>query len=254
MDSLGSLLLRISVLLYGSFGVLALLPGITEPEFIRRCVQAHNTHRSRVIPPAVSARSMVRQVIGTQSWDNELAKGARDRARHCKASHHPGLAYFGHPPFGWMGENIWLGAPFSAFSVENAVHRWNKEGVYSLKNNNCSRMCGHYAQLMWSTSFKLGCAVNVCSKGIENFSTHPESTIFVCNYGDTGQVHGVTPYIAGVACSGCGSEICRDNVCRYDWFPGWDYGPPSSAPSISYWLTNLGLYLLGVCWHFYATH
>ncbi|XP_067275731.1 glioma pathogenesis-related protein 1b [Pseudorasbora parva] len=247
MDSLGGLLLRISVLLYGSVGVLALLPGITEPEFIRRCVQAHNTQRSRITPAAVSARSM--------SWDNELAKGARDRARHCKSSHHPGLAHFGHPPFGWMGENIWLGAPFSAFSVENAIHRWNKEGVYSLKNNNnCSRMCGHYAQLMWSTSYKLGCAVNVCSKGIENYSTHPESTIFVCNYGDTGQVHGVTPYIPGGACSGCGSVSCRDNVCRYDWFPGWDYGPPSSALSISYWLTNLGLCLLGVCWHFYVTH
>lgn len=90
-----------------------------------------------------------------QSWDNELAKGARDRARHCKASHHPGLAYFGHPPFGWMGENIWLGAPFSAFSVENAVHRWNKEGVYSLKNNNCSRMCGHYAQVCSLTLLQL---------------------------------------------------------------------------------------------------
>lgn len=69
MDSLGGLLLRISVLLYGSFGVLALLPGITEPEFIRRCVQAHNTHRSRVTPAAVSARSMVRQVFGTQVFD-----------------------------------------------------------------------------------------------------------------------------------------------------------------------------------------
>uniref|UniRef100_A0A671LC48 GLI pathogenesis-related 1b n=1 Tax=Sinocyclocheilus anshuiensis TaxID=1608454 RepID=A0A671LC48_9TELE len=235
MDSLGGLLLRISVLLYGSGGVLALLPGITEPEFIRRCVLAHNTQRSRTAPPAASARSM--------SWDNELAKGARDRARHCKASHHPGLAHFGHPLFGWMGENIWLGAPFSAFSVENAIHRWSKEGAYSLKNNNCSHLCGHYAQLMWSTSFKLGCAVNVCSKGIENFSPHPESTIFVCNYGDTGHVHGVTPY--GVACSGW-----------YDWFPGWGYGPPSSAYSISYWLTNLGTCLLGVCWllHFYATH
>ncbi|XP_039510254.1 glioma pathogenesis-related protein 1b isoform X2 [Pimephales promelas] len=192
--------------------------------------------------------------VHPQSWDNELAQGAKDRARHCKASHHPGLAYFGHPPFGWMGENIWLGAPFAAFSVENAVHRWNKEGVYSIKNNNCSRLCGHYTQLMWSTSFKLGCAVNVCSKGIENFSTHPESTIFVCNYGDTGQVHGVTPKIAGVSCSGCGSEICRDNVCRYDWFPGWEHGPPSSAPSVSFWLTNLGLCLLEVCWHFYVTH
>lgn len=69
MDSLGGLLLQIWVLLYGSFGVLALLPGITEPEFIRRCVQAHNTQRSRVTPPAASARSMVRQVFRAQVFD-----------------------------------------------------------------------------------------------------------------------------------------------------------------------------------------
>ncbi|XP_052007824.1 GLIPR1-like protein 1 [Xyrauchen texanus] len=250
MDFLSCLVLWISVLLYDTCGVLSLIRnnGITEPEFIRRCVQAHNAHRPRVTPPAASARSM--------SWDNELAKGARDRARHCRASYNPMLTHFGHPLFGWMGENIWLGVPFSAFSVENAIQRWSKRGAYSLKSNNCSRLCGQYAQLMWSTSFKVGCAVNVCSKGIENFSSHPESTIFVCNYGDTGHVHGVTPYISGVACSGCGSEICQDNICRNDWFPGWDYGPTSSAHITSYWLTNLGLCLQGVCWTliYYATH
>lgn len=63
MDSLGFLVLRISVLLYGTCGALALLPGITEPEFIRRCVLAHNAHRSRVSPPAASLHSMVRQVL-----------------------------------------------------------------------------------------------------------------------------------------------------------------------------------------------
>ncbi|XP_065138804.1 glioma pathogenesis-related protein 1b [Paramisgurnus dabryanus] len=248
MDSLSCFVLRISVLLYGTCGVLALIPGISEPEFIRRCVLAHNAHRSRASPTTASLRSV--------SWDKELAKGARDRARHCKASHGPSMPHFGHPLFGWMGENIWLGVPFSAFSVENAVQRWNNERAYSLKNNNCSRLCGHYGQLMWSTSFKMGCAVNVCTKGIENFSTHPESTIFVCNYGDTGHVHGVTPYISGVACSGCGSEICRNNVCRHDWFPGWDYGPTSSAQRFSYWLIYVGLCLQGVCWllDFYATH
>ncbi|XP_051952825.1 GLIPR1-like protein 1 [Xyrauchen texanus] len=252
MNSFGCLVLRLSVLLCGTCGVLSLIRnnGITEPEFIRRCVKAHNNaHRSRAsTTPAASARSM--------SWDNELAKGARDRARHCRASYNPMLAHFGHPLLGWMGENIWLGVPFSAFSVENAIQRWSREGAYSYRNSNCSRLCGHYAQLMWSTSFKLGCAVNVCTKGIKNFSSHPESTIFVCNYGDTGHVHGITPDIAGVTCSGCGSEICYDNVCRSDWFPGWDYGPASSAHGISYWLTNLGLCLSGVCGTliYYATH
>ncbi|KAI5624307.1 GLIPR1-like protein 1 precursor, partial [Silurus asotus] len=254
MDLLGSLLMWISVLMSGLFGARAfLLPDIREPEFIRRCVQAHNVHRARAQPPAANMRSM--------SWDDVLAREARSWARHCKGSHNPVLKQEGraHPEFWHVGENIWLGAPYSAFTVESAVNSWNKEGAdYTLGNNSCARVCGHYTQLMWATSYKVGCAVHVCSRGIENFSNHPQSTIFVCNYGDTGNVFGITPYIVGLACSKCGVEKCRDKLCskktrntftRNDWTPGWDLGPGGSAQGVSDWLNGSKLQLLaGIFW------
>ncbi|MCI4379551.1 hypothetical protein PGIGA_G00229730 [Pangasianodon gigas] len=336
MDLLTCMLLWISVLLSGPSGARAfMLPDIGEPEFIRRCVQAHNVHRSRAQPPAANMRSMswddalargarswarhcrashnpvlkqegkahpefrhvgeniwlgapysaftVESAVNswnkegadytlannscarlcghyTQSWDDALARGARSWARHCRASHNPVLKQEGkaHPEFRHVGENIWLGAPYSAFTVESAVNSWNKEGAdYTLANNSCARLCGHYTQLMWATSYKVGCAVHVCSRGIENFSKHPESTIFVCNYGDAGNVFGFTPYIVGLACSKCGMEKCRDKLCRYDWVPGWDLGPSGSAQAVSDWLNGSKLQLLaGSFWllYFYAMH
>ncbi|XP_027013367.2 glioma pathogenesis-related protein 1b isoform X4 [Tachysurus fulvidraco] len=253
MDLLTCVLLWISVLLSGPFGARAfMLPDIGDPDFIRTCVQTHNVYRSRAHPPAANMRSM--------SWDNTLARGARSWARHCKASHNPVLKQEGkaHADFRQVGENIWLGAPYSAFTVESAINSWNKESAdYTHGNNTCARVCGHYTQLMWATSYKIGCAVHVCSRGIENFSNHPESTIFVCNYGDAGNVFGFTPYIVGLACSKCGVEKCRDKLCKYDWIPGWDLGPGGSAQGLSDWLNGSKLQLLtGSFWllYFYATH
>ncbi|XP_053533757.1 glioma pathogenesis-related protein 1b isoform X2 [Ictalurus punctatus] len=249
MDLLTCALLWISVLLPGPSGARAfMLPDIGEPDFIRRCVQAHNVYRSGAQPPAANMRSM--------SWDDALARGARSWARHCRASHNPVLKQEkrAHPEFRHVGENIWLGAPYSAFTVESAVNSWNKEGAdYTVGNNSCARVCGHYTQLMWATSYKLGCAVNVCSRGIENFSNHPESTIFVCNYGDAGNMFGFTPYIVGLACSKCGVEKCRDKLCKYDWIPGWDLGPGGSAQALSDWLIGSKLQLLaGSFWFLYV--
>ncbi|XP_060734753.1 glioma pathogenesis-related protein 1b isoform X2 [Tachysurus vachellii] len=250
MDLLTCVLLWISVLLSGARAFM--LPDIGDPDFIRRCVQTHNVYRSRAHPPAANMRSM--------SWDNALARGARSWARHCKASHNPVLKQEGkaHADFRQVGENIWLGAPYSAFTVESAINSWNKESAdYTHGNNSCARVCGHYTQLMWATSYKIGCAVHVCSRGIENFSNHPESTIFVCNYGDAGNVFGFTPYIVGLACSKCGVEKCRDKLCKYDWIPGWDLGPGGSAQALSDWLKGSKLQLLtGSFWllYFYATH
>ncbi|XP_062861144.1 glioma pathogenesis-related protein 1b [Trichomycterus rosablanca] len=252
MDLLLSLVMWISLLLSSFTCVFTfMLPDISEPDFIRRCVQAHNAQRSRAQLPAANMRSM--------SWDDSLARGARSWAKHCKGSHNPVLQQHGlaHPEFRRAGENIWLGAPFSAFTVESAINSWNRGSAdYTLQNSSCARICGHYTQLMWTTSYRIGCAVHVCSKGIENFSSHPESTIFVCNYGDGGPMFGFPPYIVGLACSNCGVEKCKDKNCKYNWTPGWDFGPTGSADKVFHWLTSYKLQLpIGICWllYFYAT-
>ncbi|XP_066541745.1 glioma pathogenesis-related protein 1b [Hoplias malabaricus] len=256
MEGLCFLVLWISwvlVLFWGPGCVLSLmLPDIIEPVFIRRCVQEHNAHRSRASSPAANMRLM--------TWDDSLGRGARPLGRHCKSSHNPVLQRVGqsHSDFRQVGEHIWFGPPFSAFTIESASHTLNKDGVdYTHRNQSCVRVCGHYTQLMWATSYKFGCAVHVCSKGIDNFSSHPESTLLVCDYADPGNVFGFPPYVVGLACSSCGKEKCQDKTCRYDWSPGWDFGPKSSSHRLHHWLTSTGLQMtVGILWlfYFYAAH
>ncbi|XP_030646279.1 glioma pathogenesis-related protein 1b [Chanos chanos] len=218
-------------------GVFAQLPDITEPDFINRCLQAHKAQRDRVSPPASNKRYM--------TWDDSLARGARAWAQRCKASHNPvvALARRAHPAFNLVEENIWVGEPSIPFSVENAVQTWSSESAaYTHKNNSCTRVCGHFNQLVWAQSYKLGCAVHICSSGIEEFSRSPEGTIFVCNYG-IGNVRGFPPFIEGPVCSTC-AKTCHNRLCNYDWSPGWDASLPSSSTSFSYQPSDPRFHLL----------
>ncbi|KAG7454686.1 hypothetical protein MATL_G00262390 [Megalops atlanticus] len=216
------------------------LPDITDQSFIDRCVKAHNVHRSSVNPSASNMLYM--------TWDEALAKSARAWARNCKNDHNPLLQTPKklHPTFTFVGENIWVGEPFSIFTVEDAVQKWfNEVDDYTYKTKQCKSVCGHYKQVVWAKSYKVGCAVQVCPNGIEDFSKNPKSAIFVCNYGDAGNVKGLHPYEQGEPCSGCGGESCENKLCRdpkreelksYSWSPDWDPGAASSASCNSFCL------------------
>ncbi|XP_036376033.1 glioma pathogenesis-related protein 1b [Megalops cyprinoides] len=216
------------------------LPDITDQSFIDRCVKAHNDHRSRVNPAASDMLYM--------TWDEALAKSARAWARNCKNFHNPLLQTRGkvHPTFSPVGENIWVGEPFSTFTVEGAVQKWfNEVAEYTYSTKECKSVCGHYKQVVWAKSYKVGCAVQVCPNGIEEFSNNPKSAIFVCNYGDAGNIKGHHPYKEGTSCSGCPSDSCNNKLCRnpkreelksYSWSPDWDPGAASSASCNSFCL------------------
>ncbi|XP_076127671.1 glioma pathogenesis-related protein 1b [Alosa pseudoharengus] len=234
------------------------LPGITDPQFIQDCVKFHNTHRSQAQP---SAKNMLHM-----TWDEALAKSANAWAKMCRASHNPLLkqARKLHPVFGQVGENIWVGLPVNKFSVEKALNAWKDERQhYTLQTNTCSKTCGHYTQLMWAKSFKVGCAVHHCTGGIHGFSDSPKAAIFVCNYGDGGNVGGVIPYKEGPSCADCPegdhceSQLCsnaaRDVVKTSDWSPA-ETTSNSSAVSLFHWTAAMKqsqslviLFLVTVC-------
>ncbi|TTK00920.1 Anoctamin-1 [Bagarius yarrelli] len=113
-----------------------------------------------------------------ESWDNALARGARSWARHCKASHNPVLKQEGrvHPELRHVGENIWLGAPYTAFTVESAITAGTKRVPITQTGTTAVPKC-----------------VDIIHRG---------------------NVFGFTPYIVGLACSKCGVEKCRDKLCR----------------------------------------
>ncbi|NXN11983.1 GLIP1 protein, partial [Indicator maculatus] len=151
------------------------LPDVGDPKFIEECVQTHNRFRSGVNPPASSMLYM--------SWDPDLAKTAKAWAKKCLFKHNTYLKLPGqaHPKFTPVGENLWTGS-LSLFTVQGAITSWyNEVGAYNYATNTCRRVCGHYTQVVWDTSYKVGCAVHFCPS--VGYSSITNAAHFICNYG-----------------------------------------------------------------------
>ncbi|XP_010125401.1 PREDICTED: glioma pathogenesis-related protein 1-like, partial [Chlamydotis macqueenii] len=165
------------------------------------------------------------------SWDPDLAKTAKAWAKKCLFKHNtylrdPGQA---HPKFTAIGENIWTGS-ISLFTVQGAITLWHKEvSNYNYDTNSCSRTCGHYRQIVWDASYKIGCAVHFCRRVA--YSSITNAAHFICNYGPSGNYRR-KPYKTGAACSDCNGEQCASQLCRNaerdkvisdsKWYPEWD--------------------------------
>ncbi|NXT86809.1 GLIP1 protein, partial [Anhinga rufa] len=166
-----------------------------------------------------------------QSWDAALAKSAKAWAKKCKFQHNIYLKVPGkvHPTFTPVGENIWTGTA-TIFSVDAALTSWfNEVSSYNFKNNRCTGMCGHYTQVVWAESYKVGCAVHFCNT-VENFPELVKGAHFVCNYGPAGN-YPRKPYEAGQPCSGCSNEKCVDKLCAPPYNPpAPPYNPPAEDP------------------------
>lgn len=85
-----------------------------------------------------------------------------------------------------LGENLfWSNYPASPDAV---VESWASEvQYYDYESNSCDpgQMCGHYTQIIWSTTERVGCSVGACDDGSE---------IWMCNYDPPGNMVGVLPY------------------------------------------------------------
>ncbi|XP_027742589.1 glioma pathogenesis-related protein 1-like [Empidonax traillii] len=199
------------------------LPDIEDPKFIEECVQTHNSYRSGVNPPASNMLYM--------SWDPDLAKTARGWAKKCLFKHNIYLREPGkvHPKFSPVGENLWTGS-LPAFTVKTAITSWyNEVRFYTYDTNKCRGVCGHYTQVVWATSYKVGCAVHFCPRVA--YSPITNAAHFICNYGPPGN-YPTRPYKTGTACSDCGGDRCANQLCRNaerdkvvgdsKWRPDWD--------------------------------
>lgn len=204
-------------------------PDITDEKFIDDCVKSHNRNRSNVRPPASNMRYM--------TWDAALAITARAWARMCVFKHNIYLREVKkvHPNFDSVGENLWTGYPPQTFSVGNAMKSWVDKELqhYDYNRHYCipGKMCGHYTQVVWADSYKVGCAVHLCPDGVKGFKEGRACAHFVCNYSPGGNYAGVKPYRSGQTCSECSGDECRDSLCRdrtrdasrrYHWSPEWD--------------------------------
>ncbi|XP_067651866.1 GLIPR1-like protein 1 [Haliotis asinina] len=164
-------------------------------------VDKHNEYRR--IPNAADMLQM--------SWDNELEALAQGWANQCKFDHNPSrtIASSSSP----IGENVHIKAPY--YDEVSTVTSWyNEVSDYTYSSNSCSRVCGHYTQVVWATSYKIGCGIKFCST-IEKTSI-TNGYVVVCNYLPAGNYRGVKPYTSGASCSQCPTDkpTCDNKLCR----------------------------------------
>lgn len=115
-------------------------------------------------------------------WSDEMAKLAADWAKKLKRK---GCA-FEHRPNNKFGENLFKGTT-GHFDAAYVVDAWAGEKAdYNYNRNKCKpgKMCGHYTQIVWKTTKKVGCAKIECD-GYD---------VWVCNYDPPGNWVGEKPY------------------------------------------------------------
>ncbi|KAJ8768979.1 hypothetical protein K2173_023974 [Erythroxylum novogranatense] len=131
-------------------------------------VQAHNAARAAV-------------GVGPVTWDDKVAAFARNyasqRAGDCMLVHSTNRPY---------GENLAMST--GDFSGVQAVKLWvDEKPFYNYGSNSCAagKVCGHYTQVVWRNSVRIGCAKVRCSNG---------GTFIGCNYDPPGNFVGQRPY------------------------------------------------------------
>jgi pathogenesis-related protein 1 len=117
--------------------------------------------------------------IAPLKWSDKLAARAQDWANTLVAS-----GKFSHRPKPEYGENLFeiTGAPESPRGV---VEAWASESEdYDYRSNKCRNKCGHYTQLVWADTRRVGCAV----------ARNSGREVWVCNYDPPGNYVGRRPY------------------------------------------------------------
>uniref|UniRef100_A0A8C6T5L1 SCP domain-containing protein n=1 Tax=Neogobius melanostomus TaxID=47308 RepID=A0A8C6T5L1_9GOBI len=140
-------------------------------------------------------------------WDRNLKLVAEGYAAKCIWNHNPELED--------TGENLFAGT--GQLDLERAMEKWFLERMdYNYDNNSCDedKMCGHYTQMVWADTHRVGCAVHLCAQ-MEGLAWTEPSNFLVCNYYPPGNYEGERPYVEGEWCSQCPEHFqrCENNLC-----------------------------------------
>jgi pathogenesis-related protein 1 len=152
--------------------------GAGEPPELAGILKAHNDARAQV-------------GVAALTWDPDLAAIATAWVMTCTDKDGDGLV--DHNPDRsktyptYVGENIY--ASTGKATGPDAVSSWVDEAKdYDYASNTCAagKVCGHYTQVVWRATEKVGCALYSCA-GLTYKST------IVCDYGPGGNTGG-KPY------------------------------------------------------------
>ena len=157
--------------------------GVGEPPELAGITLAHNQVRAMV---------QTATPLPSLAWDPDLAAYAKAWVMMCRDTEQP-IGLVDHDPnrtnvagYPYIGENIY--ASSGGATGADAVQLWAAEKAnYDYATNTCNGVCGHYTQVVWRDTQKVGCALYSCA-GLQYPST------IVCDYGPGGNIGGQPPY------------------------------------------------------------
>lgn len=161
-------------------------------------VELHNYYRGQVSPSASAMLPL--------KWDPSLKLIAEGYSTKCIWNHNPELED--------TGENLFAGT--GPLDLREALEKWYMERQdYDFQNNSCDedKMCGHYTQMVWAGTHRVGCAFHLCNS-MEGLDWERVSFL-VCNYYPAGNYEDERPYVEGDSCSRCPENFqkCENNLC-----------------------------------------
>ncbi|XP_077149203.1 serotriflin-like [Ranitomeya variabilis] len=177
-----------------------------EQESIKQyIVDRHNELRSQVKPAPSNMLKM--------EWDDEAAANAARWANQCQNGHSTSdqreITTFG------CGENLYSSS--RPHNWAKVIQGWYDENQFFDHGTGATEdgaVIGHYTQLVWYKSFKLGCALAFCPNQKLPF-------YYVCHYCPAGNVKKDmnNPYEAGTSCAQCENDCVNGlcvNACPHD--------------------------------------
>jgi pathogenesis-related protein 1 len=135
----------------------------------------------------ILAHNIIRQEHGIEIdlvWDEELTEISKEWIEHLELDNNCQMEHNWDSP---LGENLfWANYMTTATEVVNS---WaSEEEFYDYDSNSCEpgEMCGHYTQIVWEDTTRVGCAMLECSISNE--------FLWMCNYDPAGNWVGEKPY------------------------------------------------------------
>ncbi|XP_060471696.2 cysteine-rich secretory protein 2-like isoform X1 [Panthera onca] len=171
----------------------------------KEIVHKHNELRRSVSPPASNMLKM--------EWSREAAANAQKWANKCTLEHSNAKD---RKTSTNCGENLYMSSHPTSWSAP--IQSWYDEKdnfIYGKGAKTAGAVVGHYTQVVWYSSYHVGCGVAYC----------PNQDIlkyyYVCQYCPAGNhLNKInTPYLEGKPCASCPYDcdngLCT-NVCKYE--------------------------------------
>ncbi|XP_046569637.1 uncharacterized protein LOC124277960 [Haliotis rubra] len=184
-----------------------------------KIVDRHNEIRREV--GASDMREMV--------WDDGLSKAAENWVKSCRYERAPSyitdcgqnLYYANHLVQTWNGIDR---------TVRKAIATWDGDKAYFRYGKDCGSACA-YSQVVWSTSTRVGCAMNRCYRMQAGAYEKRYTTLFACFYSPKGEMTNDFPYTPGLACTNCPlGSMCEAGLCKIQTLQAQNILGPEVAP------------------------